>query len=293
MRESSDPAAAGALPPDAVPASGWSRRTTLRDGTPVLIRQIRPEDRQRLAEGLRRLSPASRYLRFHTVIERLSEEQLDYLTDVDHVDHEAIVAIDLDRLDEPGIGVARYIREPDEPAVAEAAITVADAYHGQGAGTMLLGALASRARRNGVTVFRNYVLGHNQAMLEVFDHLGADRHLEADGLWCVDLPLPEDESDMPHSEAGRAFMAAARGGYRLTSLFPPIWSRLRRNARTGGATGSDDAHPDGASSRPSEAELAELRDDLDDWLGDREQRDPGAGQVPGPGPSRSRRRTTS
>jgi GNAT superfamily N-acetyltransferase len=285
MPESPDPPA-GALAPDAVPASGWSRRTTLRDGTPVLIRQIRPEDRQRLAEGLRRLSPASRYLRFHTVIDELSDEQLDYLTDVDHVDHEAIVAIDLDRLEEPGIGVARYIREPDEPEVAEAAITVADAYHGQGAGTMLLGALASRARRNGVKVFRNYVLAHNQAMLEVFDHLGADRHLETDGLWCVDLPLPEDESDVPHSEAGRAFMAAARGGYRLTSLFPPVWGRLRRRRREtsgGGAGPGDQGSLDDATSPPGEAELVELREELDDWLGERERRDPAAGRLPRPG----------
>jgi GNAT superfamily N-acetyltransferase len=275
------------LAPDAVAADAWSRRTTLRDGTPVLIRQIRPDDRDRLAEGLQRLSPASRYLRFHTVIDQLSEEQLDYLTEVDHEDHEAIVAIDLDDLDAPGIGVARYIREPHEPQVAEAAVTVADEYHGQGAGTMLLGALASRARRSGVKVFRNYVLEHNQAMLEVFDHLGADRHLEADGLWCVDLPLPEDESDLPHSEAGRAFMAAARGGYRLSSYFPPVWSRRRRRRRerdAGAPEETAEATIDAADVEEApEEELAELRDELDDWLADRERRDPGA--WPGQGPA--------
>jgi GNAT superfamily N-acetyltransferase len=287
MADQSDPTAPGGLAPDAVLPEAWSRRTKLRDGTPVLIRQIRPEDRDRLAEGLQRLSPASRYLRFHTMIETLTDEQLDYLTDVDHEDHEAIVAVDLDRLDNPGIGVARYIRDTDDPEVAEAAITVADEYHGQGAGTMLLGALASRARRNGVKIFRNYVLGHNQAMLEVFDHLGADRHLEAEGLWCVDLPLPEDESDLPHSEAGRAFMAAARGGYRLTSLFPPVWSRLRRRR----GTPPDTATPaEAETAQQTEAELAQLHDDLDDWLDVRGRRDPSSGRDAGPGRKARRRR---
>jgi GNAT superfamily N-acetyltransferase len=277
MSDQSDPSAPDDLAPDTVLPQAWSRRTKLRDGTPVLIRQIRPEDRDRLAEGLQRLSPASRYLRFHTMIDALTDEQLDYLTDVDHEDHEAIVALDLERLETPGIGVARYIREADDPEVAEAAITVADEYHGQGAGTMLLGALASRARRNGIRIFRNYVLGHNQAMLEVFDHLGADRHLEAEGLWCVDLPLPEDEDDLPHSEAGRAFMAAARGGYRLSSLFPPVWGRLRRR----GAAPDTPTAPEADAAPQIEDELAELHDELDDWLDVRERREPTDGRTDG------------
>jgi RimJ/RimL family protein N-acetyltransferase len=244
--------------------SEWSKQTVLRDGTRVLLRQIRPDDRDRLAEGLRRLSSASRYLRFHTDIEEFTEEQLDYLTKVDHVDHEAIVALDLDRPDVPGIGVARYIRHPFEREVAEAAITVADEYHGQGAGTILLGALASRARKHGVRVFRNYVLAHNQAMLEVFDQLGAHRELETPALWRVDLALPDHESDLPDSAAGRAFMEAARNGFRLSSLFPPVWSRRRR--------AGDRDEPAGGYSDGIEAELTSLRGELDQWLSDRERR---------------------
>ena len=238
----------------------WYRRTRLRDGTKVLLRPIRPTDRDRLAEGLRRLSPASRYLRFHTDIEEFTEEQLDYLTEVDHRDHEAIVAVDLDRPEVPGIGVARYIRDPIEREAAEAAVTVADEYQGQGAGTLLLGALSARARENGVRVFRNYVLASNQAMLDVFDQLGGVRSRETDGLWRVDLPLPERDDDLPDSAAGKAFMAAARDGFRLSSVFPPVWSLRRRRA------------DDGGPAEGIEAELASLRGDLDEWLSDREGR---------------------
>jgi GNAT superfamily N-acetyltransferase len=255
-------------PPDDVSRDEWSRRTSLRDGRPVLLRQIRPEDRDRLSEGLQRLSPASRYLRFHTVIDELTPEQLDHLTRVDHVDHEAIVALDLDDLESPGVGVARYIREQHEPTVAEAAVTVADEYHGQGAGTILLGALASRAREHGITTFRNYVLEHNRAMLDVFDHLGADRHLQADGLWCVDLPLPETEVDLPASGAGRAFLAVARDGYRLSSLFPPVWGRLRRRL--------DEGDPDddtAADDTLDDTDVGLQPSDLDVWLSQHEQHD--------------------
>jgi RimJ/RimL family protein N-acetyltransferase len=247
----------------------WSRRTKLRDGSRVLLRQIRPQDRRRLVEGLRRLSPSSRYLRFHSAVDHLTASQLDYLTLVDHVDHEAIVAIDLDRPDRPGVGVARYIRDVVEHDVAEAAITVADEYHGMGAGTILLGALAARARDNGVRVFRSYVLDGNPGMLEVFDHLGARRELETSGLWRVDLDVPEDEVDVPRSPAGRAFLDAAREQRSLISLIPPIWSRRKHRDEAQEPTGADGSDGDGD---PAAHEFRELANDLDDWLDAREER---------------------
>jgi RimJ/RimL family protein N-acetyltransferase len=260
----------------------WSRKVKLRDGSRVLLRQIRPQDRQRLVEGLRRLSPASRYLRFHSAVDHLSESQLDYLSKVDHVDHEAIVAIDLDRPDRPGVGVARYIRDVVDQDVAEAAITVADEYHGMGAGTILLGALAARARDNGVRVFRSYVLDGNPGMLEVFDHLGARRELETSGLWRVDLDVPEDEADVPRSPAGKAFMDAAREQRHLVSLVPPIWSRRKRrhggddadgdHADDGDRADGDRADGDRDETDASEREFRELASDLDDWLDAREER---------------------
>jgi RimJ/RimL family protein N-acetyltransferase len=240
---------------------GWQRHTTLRDGTPVLLRQIRPQDREELAAGLRALSPASRYLRFHEDLAELTSEQLAYLTEVDHVDHEAIVAIDLDRPEHPGIAVARYIRDPFDREVAEAVVTVADRYQGRGAATLLLGALAVRGREEGIEVFRHHVLARNAAMLEVFDHLGATRELVAGDLWRVDLELPERASDLPDSPAGRAFMAAAKEPFRLANLLRPV---LRLLALA----------PEAAPAIDLDAwdEPGERSDELTRWLADREQR---------------------
>ena len=246
---------------EVVVPGGWQRHLTLRDGTAVLLRQIRPQDRDRLAAGLRELSPESRELRFHEDLREFTAEQLTYLTEVDHVDHEAIVAIDLDRPGHPGIGVARFIREEFEREVAEAAITVADRYQGQGAATLLLGALAARGREEGIAVFRHDVLSRNQAMLAVLDHLGATRELEADGLWRVDLVLPERSGDLPDSPAGRAFLAAAKERFRLVSLLRGATRRRTRRP----ATAHLDPIAGGYGGNESD-------DELTHWLADREQR---------------------
>lgn len=183
----------------------------LRNGEVALVRPIEPDDKWRLVEGLQRLSPTSRYMRFHTAVERFSEAQLRYLTEIDYHSHMAWVALDPEHPDEPGMAVARYIRFRDEPHVAEAAITVADQYQGLGLGTILLGLLARTARSNGVTVFRNYVLGENAAMLELLHQLGATQTYDVNGVYRVDVPVPEDFEAVPDTPGGRVFKAAAKG----------------------------------------------------------------------------------
>ena len=83
---------------------------TLRDGSPVMIRQVRATDAPVLADGFARLSARSRQMRFLGPKKTLSAAELRYLTDVDHYDHEALGA--LSPADGRGVGIARYIREP-------------------------------------------------------------------------------------------------------------------------------------------------------------------------------------
>jgi hypothetical protein len=66
----------------------------LRDGSRVCLRQGHSSDRQLLLCGFERLSPESRYRRFLAAMTELSEEKVRYLTEVDHHDHEAIIALD-------------------------------------------------------------------------------------------------------------------------------------------------------------------------------------------------------
>ncbi|MGZ6855331.1 MAG: GNAT family N-acetyltransferase, partial [Mycobacteriaceae bacterium] len=109
------------------------KRVVLRDGSDVLIRQVQPGDAPLLAEGFRRLSTESRWLRFLTGKPKLSQAELRYFTEVDHHDHEALGA--LNHVDGRGLGIARYIRHDDDPEAAEIAVTVVDDWQGRGLGT--------------------------------------------------------------------------------------------------------------------------------------------------------------
>jgi GNAT superfamily N-acetyltransferase len=194
----------------------------LRDGTACLIRPIRPEDKDRLQQGLQLLSPHARYLRFNAHIDHLTPEQLRYLTEIDYSDHMAWVALDEDDPDGPGMGVARYIRLKDEPTVAEAAITVIDRYQGRGLGTVMLAVLGKSALEAGITTFRNYVVASNAAMLELFEQLGATLESAGGGLLRVDYPLPPDADHLPDTPAGRVMRQVATAPSTL-GFSPPLW----------------------------------------------------------------------
>jgi RimJ/RimL family protein N-acetyltransferase len=127
------------------------RPVVLRDGSAVLIRQVRSTDAALLADGFARLSAASRQMRFLGVKKELSAAELRYLTDVDHHDHEALAA--LDRAGGHGVGIARYVRDAEDPQAAEIAVTIVDDWHGRGLGTELLARLSDRARSEGIRRF--------------------------------------------------------------------------------------------------------------------------------------------
>lgn len=142
---------------------------TLNDGSRILIRPIGPDDRDALSSGFSRLGDESRHLRFFGPMPRLSESQLSYLTDVDHHDHEALVAIDQESGD--GIAVARFVRLED--GVAEPAVAVVDEWQRRGVGSLLLDELADRAREEGVSSFVAPVLAENAAAISLIRRLGA------------------------------------------------------------------------------------------------------------------------
>jgi RimJ/RimL family protein N-acetyltransferase len=145
-------------------------RITLRSGDRVRIRALRPDDGPGLTEAFEQLSETSRYRRFFSVKPRLSEQSLAFFTDVDHRDHEALVAVtpDSGKL----VGVARFIRDPREPDQAEVAVTVIDSWQRRGLGTALLHNLAERAAQEGIRQFTADILAENQPMLTLAHRLG-------------------------------------------------------------------------------------------------------------------------
>src|SRR5712691_9559928 len=144
----------------------------LRDGSKVLIRQVRSTDAPLLAAGFARLSARSRQMRFLTDKNTLSPAELRYFTDVDHHDHEALGA--LSPADGRGVGVARYVRDADDPQAAEIAVTIADDWQGRGLGTELPAQLSERARQAGICRFTAVVAADNVAMARLLRNAGAD-----------------------------------------------------------------------------------------------------------------------
>jgi len=144
---------------------------TLADGSQLLVRPIAPEDREALRAAFERLSLKSRYRRFFSPMDTLTEWQLDYLTEVDYHDHEALVAID--RSSGSGIvGVARFVRAGDMTDEAEPAIVVVDDWQRRGVGAALLAALAERSREEGVTRYKALVLAENDDVLRLLGQVG-------------------------------------------------------------------------------------------------------------------------
>jgi len=182
----------------------------LDDGTRVLFRPLRPDDADGLRDAFRRLSPESRYRRFFYAIDHLTDDQLRYLTELDYVNHFAWLAL----LQDPphlGIGIGRWIRVQDDPATAEAAVTVVDDHQRRGVGGALLRLMAESAIERGVRSFRAEVLGGNQAMVELLHSFGIGGASWHDGVETIDVPLPATIADLERTPAPRILRAAAAG----------------------------------------------------------------------------------
>ena len=136
------------------------------------VRQLRPGDGPALAAFVERLSALSRYRRFHSAVPRLTKQMIGYLTDIDHHDHEALVAVP------PGtggmiVGVARFIRDPAHPDTAEVAVVVAYSWQRRGLGRLLLRRLARRASDVGISSVTGDILAENHPMIGLARRLGA------------------------------------------------------------------------------------------------------------------------
>jgi GNAT superfamily N-acetyltransferase len=174
-------------------ASDVGERVSLRDGSLVVVREVRPEDKPLFVAGWERFGETSRLRRFMGVKQHLTLEDLAFFTDLDHDDHEALGAIDPAAGE--GLGVARYIRDPRRPDTAEAAVSVIDPWQGRGLGGVLLERLRARACEQGITRFTAELRADNRAMLRLFEHLGRTDVRRDAGDLELDVDLRTDRPD--------------------------------------------------------------------------------------------------
>ena len=184
----------------------------LRDGSAVAIRPIAPDDKERLRAAFHRLSPESRRRRFMAPANELSDEDLRYLTEVDHHRHEALVATDPDS--GAILGVARWVRQPGRREVAELAVAVVDDWQGRGMGTELVTRANARAREEGIERYHAIVSTDNVQVIEALERHGAVRRGKSDEPGAIDF-----EAEVPGEGVGEGLAeglrAAARGQLRF------------------------------------------------------------------------------
>ncbi len=149
---------------------------TMRDGTHVLIRPIRPDDEPLIVDFHQTLSDQSIYMRFFHAMklsQRTAHERMVRICFNDYDREIALVAENLDP--ETGkkriLGVSRLskIHGTDE---SEFSLLVTDSYHGNGLGTELLRRLLNVARDERVSCVLADILPENYPMQHVCEKLG-------------------------------------------------------------------------------------------------------------------------
>jgi RimJ/RimL family protein N-acetyltransferase len=136
----------------------------------VSVGRLRPGDRAAVVEVFQGLSDRSRRLRFHGPKPRLPEAEVESLADVGRSGREAVGAIDL--VTGEVVGIARFVRDEEDPRSAEVAFEVVDPCQGAGVGGRLLRELASLARRDGIERFTAYVVAGNEGALALLRRVG-------------------------------------------------------------------------------------------------------------------------
>jgi GNAT superfamily N-acetyltransferase len=157
------------------PRSYFSRDVT-RDGCVVEIRAIRPDDKRRLCEHFRSLSPTSAYFRFFSPKRKFSERELAGLTELDFVRKVTLVATIRILGAERIVGLTQYVVDDDHRLRAQLACSVVDEYQGRGIGALLIEHVLGIARARGVVEFAADVLGDNHTMLRFLTKSGLATH---------------------------------------------------------------------------------------------------------------------
>jgi len=142
----------------------------------VATRPVQPDDRVLFRRLWPRLSRDTVYRRFHSPLHGLPPEAVDRLVTVDHDLREAVVAL----VGGDVVGVARYDRSPADPATAEFAILVEDAWQGIGLGRQLLVELVDLAASRGVRTLTATVQRDNDRVIGLIRRLLPDSTFTTD-----------------------------------------------------------------------------------------------------------------
>jgi acetyltransferase len=161
----------------------------LRDGTPVLLRPMRPEDEPLVSDFLGKCSEETVYFRYFQLIRQWTHEMLIRFTQNDYDRELGLMALGQPPGPEVMMGVSRMVMAADR-SEAEFAVIVADPWQGKGLGPKLVEQLIDIAREQGVKLLHGDVLAQNQPMLEMVKRLGFSLRKDVEsGTYRVEMAL--------------------------------------------------------------------------------------------------------
>lgn len=191
----------------------------LEDHTPVMVRPLRPEDAPRLRSGYEQLSQLAR--RRHNFAEAggLDEQRLQALFAGNHAETSAWGAANIKKPDEPGVGIARYVRVNGDREAADVAIVISDNYQGRGAGFVLQACLHITAHRHGIRRFSYDVPSDYERVIEHLKLMGATHAGRADNIDRLTMPVYRRAWDVPRGNAiGRRFAEVFRSLHSIEAI---------------------------------------------------------------------------
>ena len=153
---------------------------TLRDGTEIFFRPVKPTDEAALSEMLYSLSSSSVQKRYFTYTQTFPHKDVQKLTNIDYKQDLAIVGVVPGPSGDQIVAIAQYFLDP-KIMLAEVAFIVQDVWQDKGMGTVLLDYITDIAKKRGVKTFYATVLPNNKAMLNLFYNSGYQVKTEFDG----------------------------------------------------------------------------------------------------------------
>lgn len=165
------------------------RYDTLKDGTEIYFRPIKPTDEPALSEMLYSLSRATVHYRYLTQSMTFPHKDVQQLTHVDFQHDMTIVGVVPGPSGEDIVAIAQYFLDPMTLS-AEVAFLVQDEWQQKGMGSHLLNTITSIAKGRGVKKFYAKVLPDNKPMLQLFYNSGYAINTEFDGeVYSIDYDL--------------------------------------------------------------------------------------------------------
>lgn len=177
------------------------------DGTELLLRPVLPGDTERANHPSVEFSAETLYRRFMST-RAPSPALMDYLFQVDYVDH--FVWVLVDGAEGPVIADARFVRDINDPSSAEIAFIVADGYQGRGIGTLLMDALIISAQVGGVRRFTARLLADNLPMRHILDRYDTEWERDEPGVVTTEFDVPGPDGLRIDTDKAEAIRAVTR-----------------------------------------------------------------------------------